>query len=119
MSLAFNNTGIIDMTITCDLLADNENRIYDMAIIDQATQVDVMKESSNNNAVAEIVDPVIENKKKSSTEMCKVIFYNEHSGNIAFIYKGTEVQITIADKKKLCGDSINVRCTNGKYEIVD
>ena len=81
-----------------------------------------MKESSNNNAVAEIVDPVIEKKdykKKSSTEMCKVIFCNEHSGNIAFIYKGTEVQITIADKKKLCGDSINVRCTNGKYEIVD
>lgn len=34
MSLAFNNTGIIDMTITCDLLADNEDRIYDMAIIE-------------------------------------------------------------------------------------
>ena len=34
MSLAFNNTGIIEMTITCDLLADNEDRIYDMAIIE-------------------------------------------------------------------------------------
>lgn len=34
MSLAFNNTGIIDMTITCDLLADIKNNIYDMAIIE-------------------------------------------------------------------------------------
>lgn len=33
LSLAFNNTGIIEMTITCDLLSDNENRIYDMAIV--------------------------------------------------------------------------------------
>lgn len=33
MSLAFNNTGIIEMTITCDLLADGEDRIYDMALI--------------------------------------------------------------------------------------
>lgn len=81
-----------------------------------------MKESSNINLIAETVDPVIEKKdykRKSSTETCKVLFYNEYSGNIAFIYKGTEVQITIADKKKLCGDSINVRYTNGKYEIVD
>ena len=33
MSLALSNTGIIEMTITCNLLADDEDRIYDMAII--------------------------------------------------------------------------------------
>ena len=33
MSWALSNTGIIEMTITCNLLADDEDRIYDMAII--------------------------------------------------------------------------------------
>jgi hypothetical protein len=34
MELAFDNSSVISMTITCDLLADDENRIYDMAIVE-------------------------------------------------------------------------------------
>ena len=32
--LAFSNSGVIDMTITCDLLADDDNNIYDMSIVE-------------------------------------------------------------------------------------
>lgn len=32
--LAFNNSGIISMSITCDLLANKDNEIYDMSIVD-------------------------------------------------------------------------------------
>lgn len=33
--LAFSNSGIINMSITCDLLADKNNDIYDMSLIDE------------------------------------------------------------------------------------
>lgn len=33
--LAFSNTGVISMSITCDLMADGDNNIYDMSIIDE------------------------------------------------------------------------------------
>ena len=33
--LAFSNSGIISMSITCDLLADKNNDIYDMSLIDE------------------------------------------------------------------------------------
>lgn len=33
--LAFNNTGVISMSITCDLLANDNDDIYDMSIIDE------------------------------------------------------------------------------------
>lgn len=33
--LAFSNSGIISMSITCDLLADKEDNIYDMSIVDE------------------------------------------------------------------------------------
>lgn len=33
--LAFSNSGIINMSITCDLLADKDDNIYDMSLIDE------------------------------------------------------------------------------------
>lgn len=33
--LAFSNTGIISMSITCDLLADKNNDIYDMSLVEE------------------------------------------------------------------------------------
>lgn len=33
--LAFSNSGIINMSITCDLLANKDNDIYDMSLIDE------------------------------------------------------------------------------------
>ena len=33
--LAFSNTGIISMSITCDLLADKNDDIYDMSLVDE------------------------------------------------------------------------------------
>lgn len=33
--LAFSNTGVISMSITCDLLADKDDNIYDMSLIDE------------------------------------------------------------------------------------
>lgn len=33
--LAFSNTGIINMSITCDLLADKNNDVYDMSLVDE------------------------------------------------------------------------------------
>lgn len=32
--LSFSNTGVIDMSITCDLLADDNNNMYDMSIVE-------------------------------------------------------------------------------------
>ena len=34
--LAFSNSGIINMSITCDLLADKNDDIYDMSLVDEA-----------------------------------------------------------------------------------
>ena len=33
--LAFSNTGVISMSITCDLLADKNDDIYDMSLVDE------------------------------------------------------------------------------------
>lgn len=57
-------------------------------------------------------------KKKPDYEECKVLSYNAYTGNLAFVYKGSDVQITAREGMKF-EDTVKVRYANGKYNIVD
>ena len=59
-----------------------------------------------------------DNKKKPNFEECKILSYNAYTGNLAFVYKGSNVQITVQEGIKL-KDTVNVKYVDGKYNIVD
>ena len=44
--------------------------------------------------------------------------YNAYTGNLAFVYKGSNVQITVQEGMKF-KDTVNVKYVDGKYNIVD
>lgn len=57
-------------------------------------------------------------KKKPDYEECKVLSYNAYTGNLAFVYKGSDVQIAVSEGMKF-EDTVKVRYVNEKYNIVD
>lgn len=57
-------------------------------------------------------------RKKPNFEECKILSYNAYTGNLAFIYKGSNVQITVQEGMKF-KDTVNVKYVDGKYNIVD
>ena len=57
-------------------------------------------------------------KKKPNFEECKILSYNAYTGNLAFLYKGSNVQITVQEGMKF-KDTVNVKYVDGKYNIVD
>lgn len=59
-----------------------------------------------------------DNKKKPNFEECKIMSYNAYTGNLAFVYKGSNVQITVQEGMKF-KDTVNVKYVDGKYNIVD
>lgn len=58
-------------------------------------------------------------KKKPNFEECKILSYNAYTGNLAFLYKGSHIQITVRKGMKNNKDTVNVKYVNGKYNIVD
>lgn len=58
-------------------------------------------------------------KSKAVVKDCKVLYWNKHSNNFAFQYGDKKIQIVLSEPLSNCGDTVSVRCTDGKYEILE
>lgn len=76
----------------------------------------VADETIKVDSVAEPSKPV--KKIKSVIKDCKVLYWNKDSKNIAFKYGDKEVQIVLSEPLKICGSTVKVRFTDGKYELL-
>lgn len=76
----------------------------------------VADETIKVDSVAEPSRPV--KKPKSIVKDCKVLYWNKDSRNIAFQYEDKKIQIVLSEPLKMCGATVKVKFTDGKYEIV-
>lgn len=78
------------------------------SVADEAIEVDSVAESLNS----------VKTVKSDVQKKCKVVYWNKYSRNFAFRYDDNDIQITLPKPLKKCGDYIQVKCVNGKYEVV-
>ena len=77
----------------------------------------VADETIKVDSVAEPSRPV--KKQKTITKDCKVLYWNKDSRNFAFQYDDKQVQIVLSEPLKVCGATVKIKCTDGKYEILE
>lgn len=77
----------------------------------------VADETIKVDSVAEPSRPV--KKPKSITKDCKVLYWNKDSRNFAFQYDDKQVQIVLSEPLKVCCATVKIKCTDGKYEILE
>lgn len=77
----------------------------------------VADETIKVDSVAEPSRPV--KKQKSIVKDCKVLYWNKDSRNIAFQYEDKKIQIVLSKPLKVCGTTVKVKFTDGKYELLE
>ena len=77
----------------------------------------VTEETVGVDSVTE--EPKRAKKQKALVKKCKVLYWNKYSRNFAFQFDDKNIQITLPVPLKKCGDVVNVKYTDGKYEIVE
>ncbi len=58
-------------------------------------------------------------KSKAVVKDCKVLYWNKHSNNFAFQYGDKKIQIVLPEPLIECGETVSVKYTDGKYEILE
>lgn len=77
----------------------------------------VADETIKVDSVAESSRPV--KKPKVIIKDCKVLYWNKDSRNIAFQYEDKQIQIVLSEPLKVCGATVKVKFTDGKYELLE
>lgn len=68
---------------------------------------------------AVLVDSAADNTPKTVKSVhCPVLYWNKYSENFAFRYKDKVVQLVLPEPIKECGEYVDVKYSNGKYELV-
>lgn len=78
------------------------------SVADETIKVDSVAESSKHVK-----------KQKTITKDCKVLYWNKDSRNFAFQYGDKQVQIVLSEPLKVCGATVKVKFTDGRYEILE
>ena len=58
-------------------------------------------------------------KPKSIVKDCKVLYWNKDSRNIALQYEDKKIQNVLSEPLKVCGATVKVKFTDGKYELLE
>lgn len=58
-------------------------------------------------------------KQKTIIKDCKVLYWNKDSRNFAFQYEDKQIQIMLPEPLKICGTTVRVKFTDGKYELLE
>ena len=88
--------------IATEILNSNES------VTDETIKVDSVAEPSK-----------LVKKPKSIIKNCKVLYWNKDSKNFAFQYGNKKVQIVLSDPLKMCGATVKVEYTDGKYKLLE
>lgn len=88
--------------IATEILNNNES------VTDKAIKVESVAEPSK---LVKKLKPIIKN--------CKVLYWNKDSKNFAFLYDNKEIQIVLSEPLKMCGATVKVEYTDGKYKLLE
>lgn len=58
-------------------------------------------------------------KPKTIVKDCKVLYWNKNSKNFAFQYEDKHIQIVLSEPLKVCGATVKVKFSDGKYELLE
>lgn len=77
----------------------------------------VADETIKVDSVAEPSRPV--KRSRAIVKDCKVLYWNKESRNIAFQYEDKKIQIVLSEPLKMCGATVKIKFTDGKYELLE
>lgn len=73
-------------------------------------------EKTSTESASETIKP---KPKRVTAKECKVLYWNKHSKNFAFLFDGQKVQIRLSAPLITCGDTVKIKLIDGKYELMD